>query len=214
VAALGVLAISPVATSIAPVSAGGPLLFLGIALIAAAVLAVTRGPRRGAGLALAAGVLYGLSDAATKGFTDAAGHGLFAAVLTPWPAIIVALCAAAFFALQRGLQLGTAATVIVLLTAATNVIAVAAGVAVFSESFGAARAAPNFFVPDPDHVRSRLAVMLAAMRAAKRWPWEQVMVELYRDTVWPYLYTRLADQEEADRWRGDIDAEIARLDAA
>jgi hypothetical protein len=56
--------------------------------------------------------------------------------------------------------------------------------------------------------------MLAAMRAAKRWPWEQVMVELYRDTVWPYLYTRLADQEEADRWRGDIDAEIARLDAA
>ena len=83
-----------------------------------------------------------------------------------------------------------------------------------SESFGAARAAPNFFVPDPNHVRSRLSDMLAAMRAAKRWPWEQVMVELYRDTVWPYLYTRLADQEEADRWRGDIDAEIARLDAA
>ena len=89
-----------------------------------------------AGLALAAGVLYGASDAATKGFTDAAGHGLFAAVLTPWPAVIVALCGAAFFALQRGLQLGAAATVIVLLTAATNVIAVAAGVAVFSESFG------------------------------------------------------------------------------
>src|SRR6185436_15378141 len=85
-----------------------------------------------------AGVLYGLSDAATKGFTDAAGHGLFAAVLTPWPPVIVALCAGAFFALQRGLQLGTAATVIVLMTAATNVIAVAAGVAVFSESFGTA----------------------------------------------------------------------------
>ena len=138
VAALAVLAISPVATSIAPVSAGMPLLFLGVALVAAAALAVTRGPRRGAALALAAGVLYGLSDAATKGFTDAAGHGLFAAVLTPWPAVIVALCAAAFFALQRGLQLGTAATVIVLMTAATNVIAVAAGVAVFSESFGTA----------------------------------------------------------------------------
>ncbi len=121
VAALVALAISPVATSIAPVPAGMPLLFLGVALVAAAALAVTRGPRRGAGLALAAGVLYGLSDAATKGFTDAAGHGLFAAVLTPWPAVIVALCAAAFFALQRGLQLGTAATVIVLMTAATNV---------------------------------------------------------------------------------------------
>lgn len=82
------------------------------------------------------------------------------------------------------------------------------------ESFGVAQAAPNFFVSDPSHVRSRLAVMLAAMRAAKRWPWEQVMVELYRETVWPYLYTRLADQDEADRWRGDIEAEIARLDDA
>jgi hypothetical protein len=59
------------------------------------------------------------------------------AVLSPWPPVIVALCAAAFFALQRGLRLGAAATVIVLMTAATNVIAVAAGVAVFAESFGA-----------------------------------------------------------------------------
>ena len=59
------------------------------------------------------------------------------------------------------------------------------------ELFGAAQAAPNFFVLDPSHVRSRLNDMLAAMRAAKRWPWEQVMVELYRETVWPYLYTRL-----------------------
>jgi hypothetical protein len=137
VAALALLAISPVATSIAPVSAGPPLLFLGVMLVAAAALACTRGPRRAAALALAAGVLYGLSDAATKGFTDAAGHGLLAAVVSPWPPVIVALCAAAFFALQRGLQLGAAATVIVLMTAAMNVIAVAAGVAVFGESFGA-----------------------------------------------------------------------------
>jgi hypothetical protein len=79
------------------------------------------------------------------------------------------------------------------------------------ESFGAAQAAPNFFVLDPSHVRSRLNDMLAAMRAAKRWPWEQVMVELYRKTVWPYLYTRLADQDEADRWRGEIVAARAIL---
>ena len=72
----------------------------------------------------------------------------------------------------------------------------------------------ELFVLDPSHVRSRLNDMLAAMRAAKRWPWEQVMVELYRETVWPYLYTRLPDQDEADRWRGEIEAEIARLDAA
>jgi hypothetical protein len=137
VAALAVLAISPATTSIRPASAGPPLLFLGLALIVVAALAATRGPRRAAALALIAGLLYGLSDAATKGFTDAAGHGLVGAVLSPWPPVIVALCVAAFFALQRGLQLGAAATVVVLMTAAMNVAAVAAGVVVFAESFGA-----------------------------------------------------------------------------
>jgi hypothetical protein len=137
IAALALLAISPATTSIGPVSAGLPLIFLGLALLAAGVLATTRGPRRGAALALVAGLLYGLSDAATKGFTSAAGHGVLGAVLSPWPPVIVALCVGAFFALQRGLQLGAAATVIVLMTAATNVIAVTAGVVVFTESFGA-----------------------------------------------------------------------------
>lgn len=137
IAALALLAISPATTSASPVSAGVPLLFLGLALLAAGVLAAMRGPRRGAALALVAGLLYGLSDAATKGFTSAAGHGVLGAVLSPWPPVIVALCAAAFFGLQRGLQLGPAATVIVLMTAATNVVAVLAGVVVFAESFGA-----------------------------------------------------------------------------
>jgi hypothetical protein len=137
VGALALLAIEPPTTSTAPASAGAPLLFLAPVVGAAAVLATVRGPRRGAALALAAGLLYGLSDAATKGFIHAAGDGLLAAVLTPWPPVVVALCAAAFFAFQRGLQLGAAATVIVLMTAAMNVTAVAAGVAVFAESFGA-----------------------------------------------------------------------------
>ena len=137
IAALAVLAISPATTSVAPVSAGPPLIFLALVLVAAGALASTRGPRRAGALALIAGLLYGLSDAATKGFTEAARHGLLAALLTPWPLIVVALCAAAFFALQRGLQLGAAATVIVVMTAAMNVVAVAAGVAVFAESFGA-----------------------------------------------------------------------------
>jgi hypothetical protein len=136
VAALGVLAISPATRSTPPASAGAPLLFLGGVLLVVGVLAATSARRRGAALALIAGLLYGLSDAATKGFTSAAGHGLVGAVLSPWPPVIVALCVGAFFALQRGLQLGTAATSIVLMTAATNVVAVAAGVVVFAESFG------------------------------------------------------------------------------
>jgi hypothetical protein len=160
IAALALLAISPATTSIAPVSAGPPLVFLAAVLIAAGVLAGVRGPRRGAALALIAGLLYGLSDAATKGFTEAAHHGLLAAVLTPWPPIVVALCVAAFFALQRGLQLGAAATVIVLMTAATNVIAVAAGVAVFAESFGAQTGIASL------HLLAMVAIAAASLRLA------------------------------------------------
>jgi|GEM_PF-2312611 hypothetical protein len=70
------------------------------------------------------------------------------------------------------------------------------------------------YTPDPRHVRNRLAEMLAAMQAAERWPWAPVMVKLYRGTVWPYLYERLPDREEAAHWRQLIDAEIARLEAA
>ena len=160
IAALAVLAISPATTSVAPASAAPPLVFLGIVLIVAAALATTRGPLRAAALALIAGLLYGLSDAATKGFTDAAGHGLLGAVLTPWPPVIVALCVAAFFALQRGLQLGGAATVIVLMTAATNVAAVAAGVAVFAESFGAPTGIAAM------HLLAMVAIAAASLRLA------------------------------------------------
>lgn len=158
VAALAVLAISPDPTSLAPVSAGAPLLFLGLTLGAATVLAVVRGPGRAAALALIAGLLYGASDAATKGFTDAAGHGLLGAVLSPWPVVVVGLCAAAFFGLQRGLQLGGAATVIVLMTAATNVTAVAAGVALFSESLGVQPGVASL------HLLALLAIAAASWR--------------------------------------------------
>lgn len=174
VAALGVLAIRPATTSTAPASAGAPVLFLVVALVVAGVLATTRGARRGAALALTAGLLYGLSDAATKGFTSAAGHGLVGAVLSPWPPVIVVLCVAAFFALQRGLQMGTAATVIVLMTAATNVAAVAAGVAVFAESFGARTDVATIHLVAMAAVAAaswRLAAVQARIGTIKTVPW-------------------------------------------
>ena len=80
--------------------------------------------------------------------------------------------------------------------------------------FGEAEALPKAYVPDPRHVRNRLSEMLAVMRAAERWPWEPVMVALYRDRVFPYLCEKLPDVEEAARFRAEIEAESARLDAA
>ena len=83
-----------------------------------------------------------------------------------------------------------------------------------ADLFGEADALPKSYVPDPRHVRNRLIEMLSVMRSSESWPWEPVTVALYRETVWPYLYERLPDREEAERFRAEIEAEIARLDAA
>ncbi len=63
-------------------------------------------------------------------------------------------------------------------------------------------------------MRNSLKSLLDQMRAAERWPWEGALLELYRDIVPPQLYADLPDREEAARWRAEIEAEIARLDAA
>jgi hypothetical protein len=83
-----------------------------------------------------------------------------------------------------------------------------------ADLFGDAPVAPKAYVPDPRHVRNRLTEMLSVMRSSESWPWEPVTVALYRERVWPYLFEKLPDREEAERWRADIEAEIARLDAA
>jgi hypothetical protein len=83
-----------------------------------------------------------------------------------------------------------------------------------ADLFGDIETGPPRYVPDPRHVRNRLADMLATMRVARSWPWEPVMVALYRETVWPDLCAELPDREEAERWRAQIEAEAARLDAA
>ncbi len=80
--------------------------------------------------------------------------------------------------------------------------------------FGEAHASQQAYVPDPRHVRNRLVEMLSVMRSSESWPWEPVTVALYRENVWPYLCDKLPDREEAERWRAEIEAEIARLDAA
>ena len=51
------------------------------------------------------------------------------------------------------------------------------------------------------------------MRASERWPWESEMVALYRERVIPYFCKKLP-KAEAARFRAEIKAEAARLDAA
>jgi hypothetical protein len=134
-AVLGLGAVSAPAGVAAPASLIMYLVICGCAAGALAVAPTTR--RRAHALGLAAGVLYGAADAATKAATGAAHAGLLAAVLSPWAAVVVLASVGAFFAFQRGLQIGPALPVIALMTAATNVVAVIAGVIVFGESLGA-----------------------------------------------------------------------------
>ena len=79
--------------------------------------------------------------------------------------------------------------------------------------FGGVTPAAPVYQPKPEHVRNRLIDMLEQMRAADHWPWEGTQLDLFRNTVWPYLF-RLLPEDEADQWRADIAAEAERLDLA
>lgn len=66
---------------------------------------------------------------------------------------------------------------------------------------------------DPGEVRERLETMLVKMRAAANWPWKSPTVAFYRENLWPSLLAKLSPSDAA-RLRVEMDAEIARLDAA
>ncbi len=67
------------------------------------------------------------------------------------------------------------------------------------------------YTPKPEHVRNHLADLLAQMRAAQSWPWEEVVVELHVGRTVPYLCGLIADPAEAEDWRQHFAAEQSRL---
>ena len=115
-----------------------PAATLGIFLGGCALVAGVVAMRRGAvALAIAGGLLYGTADTAIKALTVVdARSGLGAALVSPWLVAAAACTAAAFFAFQRALQIGGPVASIALMTAATYVVSIAAGIAVLSEPLG------------------------------------------------------------------------------
>jgi hypothetical protein len=85
--------------------------------------------RSGAGLGLAAGVLYAAGDVATKAAVPLGGRLAFVPVL-------LACHALAFVALQLGFQRGGALATIGVATLFTNALPIAAGTRLFSEGLG------------------------------------------------------------------------------
>jgi hypothetical protein len=107
------------------------------ALIAGAVLAAALGRVRApAARAAAAGIFYGLADAAIKAVAlDWHRHGP-ASLASVWALVAVAGTFAGFLCFQSALQDGAAVPAISLMTAATALVALVCGVAAFGESLG------------------------------------------------------------------------------
>jgi hypothetical protein len=112
------------------------------ALIAGAVLAAALGRVRApAARAAAAGIFYGLADAAIKAVSlDWHRYGA-ASVASGWALVAVAGTFGGFLCLQSALQDGDAVPAISLMTAATALAALVAGLLAFGESLGAGAAA-------------------------------------------------------------------------
>jgi len=109
-------------------SAAGPLVWAGVSVaLAAAAVAAARTLRPGAGLAVAGGLLYSAGDVATKG----AVAGLHPVVIF---ALLVPAChGLAFCCVQMSFQRGAALTTAGVTTLLTNLLPIAAGLAVFGE---------------------------------------------------------------------------------
>ncbi|MDX6668552.1 MAG: hypothetical protein QOK04_1932 [Solirubrobacteraceae bacterium] len=104
---------------------------------ATALAALPAGDRRAQALGVAGGMLYGAADLAIQALTSLASSGGAAAVLrSPWLAVAALTTLAAFFAFQRSLQTGRPLPVIALMTAATNVVSILGGLAVFGDPLG------------------------------------------------------------------------------
>ncbi|MGH6925514.1 MAG: hypothetical protein ACRED5_17440 [Propylenella sp.] len=56
-------------------------------------------------------------------------------------------------------------------------------------------AAREVYLPDPRHVRHRLADLLKQLKAAKSWPWKPAVVKRHRDRNVPYLCALLPGPE-------------------
>jgi hypothetical protein len=142
-AALMVLALLMLAIGLRDVGRHGTFASLTLAAYLTALVVVAAGVwawarARAEALSLAGGLLYGAADLAIKALTGIVHSGGVDALLAaPWTALIaLAATAGAFFAFQRGLQIGRPVTAIALMTAATNASSILGGFVVFGDPLG------------------------------------------------------------------------------
>jgi drug/metabolite transporter (DMT)-like permease len=129
------LAALPLGFSTARDRLGTEPLILAVVVCGLAGVAIVRVRRRWTA-AVAAGVFYGVADAAIKAISlDWQAHGA-AALLSGWTAVAAAGTFAGFLAFQSALQ-GSAVAAISLMNALAALVALGCGVLAFAESLGA-----------------------------------------------------------------------------
>jgi drug/metabolite transporter (DMT)-like permease len=121
-------------------SLAGMIAFEAAAVVAGALLVLSHARDRhlvqvGVPLGLAAGLGFGISDVAVKGFSGDFGGGVLG-LLSPWALLIVTAALFSFFASARSLQIGEAVAVIAVTSVAANLSTIVAGVAVFGDQLG------------------------------------------------------------------------------
>jgi uncharacterized membrane protein len=92
--------------------------------------------RRPALLAIAAGLFYGIADAAIKAISLGFSQHHAAALLSGWTVVALLGTAAGFLAFQRALRTGNAVSSISLMTALAALVAIGCGVLAFGETLG------------------------------------------------------------------------------
>jgi drug/metabolite transporter (DMT)-like permease len=110
------------------------ILALGVGLVRISMRQDIQHRREALLLAIAAGVLFGVSDVAIKYLTHA--HGPVFGLLSPWTLTALIAFVVSFYASARSLQIGLAVEVIALTSVAANLSAILGGVLVFGEPIG------------------------------------------------------------------------------
>lgn len=85
-------------------------------------------------LAVASGLLIGVSDIAIKAMTNiASSAGVTAALLSPWLLLAVAMAVVSFLSVARAFQIGEAVPVITMIGVAASLLQIVGGIVVFDD---------------------------------------------------------------------------------
>jgi drug/metabolite transporter (DMT)-like permease len=114
--------------------AGVSILAVGVGLVRVSTRRDVSHRGEGLLLAVAAGVLFGVSDVAIKYLTHA--HGPVFGLLSPWTLTALISFVFSFYASARSLQIGLAIEVIAITSVAANLCAILGGILVFGEPIG------------------------------------------------------------------------------